>query len=108
MAPRFLTLLYMPAENTVSPELINRRLETIIDYLERMNKRDRWRTIGGFFRSLIALIPLILLLWSTWYFLEHSEEIMTKIIEQTAQAASKQTQTMNENLVQELLKNYKK
>lgn len=54
-------------------------LEMILYYIQRMEKRDKWRTIGGTIRSLINLIPIILLILSTWYFYQHGDEFIKMI-----------------------------
>ena len=68
------------------------KLEDILQCLERMDRRDRMRTIGGTIRSLLHLIPLLLILWSTWYFYEHSDEVLRTISGVAAEQASKVTQ----------------
>lgn len=59
------------------------KLDDIVAILHRMDRRDRMRMIGSTVRSLIGLIPLILLLWSTWYLIAHGEEFIQRITEQT-------------------------
>jgi hypothetical protein len=78
------------------------RLDVIITYLRRMDRRDKWRTVGGFFRGLVSLIPIILLLWGTYYLYENSDEILTKITQETV----KQTQSMTntEDIMKQLEK----
>ena len=69
--------------NTAPKELTtDDRLDLILLHLERMDRRDRLRTIGGFFKTLITFIPIIILVWSTWYFVAHMDEIMKKFAEQ--------------------------
>ncbi len=65
----------------------------MIAYLERMDRRDGRRMVGGFFRFLISLIPMALLIWSTWYFFVHSDEIIGKM----TQAAAKQITGTSQN-----------
>ncbi len=77
-----------------SLERIEVQLTTLVDTLDRMNRRDRLRTIGGFFRSIMTILPVLLVLWSAWYFAQHSEEIMKKIIDQTTEAAAAKTSSM--------------
>jgi hypothetical protein len=63
------------------------KLDLIAHYLQNMDQRDRIRTIGGTIRSLIMLIPTIIVILSTWYIYEHSEEIMQRITEATVNQA---------------------
>lgn len=75
----------MPKEN---PESIEEKMDLILIYLHRLDKRDRLRTWGGFLKGLLALIPIIILLWSTWYFIAHKDEIFKEITNQAAQSAA--------------------
>lgn len=54
-------------------------LEMILYYLQRMEKRDKWRTVGGTIRSIINLIPIVILIVSTWYLYAHGEEMIRLI-----------------------------
>lgn len=54
----------------------------ILYYIQRMEKRDKWRTIGGTVRSIINFIPIALLLVSTWYLYYHGDD-MIKLITKT-------------------------
>ena len=71
-------------------------LEMILYHMQRIDKRDKWRAIGGFIRSLISLIPIALLVVSTWYFVKHSDEVIKNITktmtEQMTSAALQQMQ----------------
>lgn len=95
----------MPAAKpTPVPETIESKLDKIILHLEKIDKRDRLRMIGGFFRFLITLIPILVLLGSGWYFAQHSAEIMKMIAEQAASAASKYTQDQSQGVLDQLMK----
>ena len=63
----------------ISDKSTEELLEMVLYYIQRMEKRDKWRTIGGTIRSLIMFIPVILLLGSSWYFYEHSDEVIKSI-----------------------------
>lgn len=64
------------------------KLDTIIHYLEQMNRRDRLRTYGGLVRSILGFIPLVLLLGSLWYVYAHTEEFLRTISQEAARAAA--------------------
>lgn len=64
------------------------KLDTIIWHLERMDKRDRIRTWGSFFKGLMSIIPAIAFIWGAWYFSQHGDEIMAKIARQAAEQAA--------------------
>lgn len=63
----------------ISDKSTEELLEMILYYIQRMEKRDKWRTVGGTVRSIISLIPIIILVVSTWYLYAHGEE-MIKLI----------------------------
>ena len=64
------------------------RLDEILLHLRRIDRRDRLRTWGGFFRSLFSLIPTLLLLFGLWYFYENGATIMQWITQETAKQAA--------------------
>jgi uncharacterized membrane protein len=80
----------MPKQTRVTSS--DEKLDTIIAYLHRMDRRDRLRTWGGMIRTLIALIPIVFLLWSAWYAYVHGDELLKKI----AQTAAEQSAAMME------------
>lgn len=98
----------MPKDTPAPTNVTEARLNTIVDILERMNSRDRWRTAGGFVRSLISLIPMALFVWSTVYFFLHSDEIMKKIVSLSAEAAvqSQQAGGGNSDFINQLKQQY--
>ncbi len=67
------------------------KLDVIIDYLDRMNRRDRLRTVGGFFRGLLGVVPLVVLLGSLWYLAENGDQLLQKIAATAAQQAMQAT-----------------
>ncbi len=79
------------------------KLDIIIAYLDRMDRRDRARTWGGFVKFLVSLIPIIILVWSTWYFFAHSDEILSKVTEQAARQAASITQSGSQGISEQLL-----
>lgn len=64
------------------------RLDIIIEHLRRMDKRDRLRMIGGFFKGILGLIPIAVMLASIWYVFVHGDELLQKITQQAAQQAA--------------------
>lgn len=64
------------------------KLDQIIAILDKMNRRDRLRTIGGAIRSIIAIIPIVLLLWSAWYFSQHGTELLKQLSDQAVKSAA--------------------
>ena len=96
----------MPAANTKSPETVEAKLDQIVFHLERMDKRDRLRTLGGFIRGMISIIPIAFLLWSAWYFANHGADFMRMISDQAAKSAAAYTKNQSNGLLDQLMKQY--
>ncbi|HVW66831.1 MAG TPA: hypothetical protein VHA78_03815 [Candidatus Peribacteraceae bacterium] len=77
---------------TDSSPTADEKLDQIVEYLRQMNNRDRLRTIGGTFRGLLALIPLLIFLWSVWYFYLHGTEIIKMITDESVKSAATYSQ----------------
>ena len=89
MAPRVLTSSVMFRKKKEEKTLtVEDKLDIIIEHLHRLDARDRLRTWGGFFRGLIGLIPIAVLLLSIWYMYEHGDELLQKITQQAAKEAA--------------------
>lgn len=69
---------------------IEEQLTDIRTMLHRMDRRDRWRTIGGFVRTLIGLVPVVILLLSMLYVYRYGDALIEKI----AGTAARQAATM--------------
>lgn len=78
------------------------QLETIIWHLERMDKRDRLRTWGSFFKGILSLIPIIAFVGGLWYFSQHGDEIMAKIARQAAEQAAEVTKQGTNSLLDQI------
>jgi hypothetical protein len=78
------------------------QLETIIWHLERMDKRDRMRTWGSFFKGLLSIIPVIAFIWGAWYFSQHGDEILAKIAKQAAEQAAEVTRQGTNSLFDQI------
>ncbi len=88
------------------PTTIENKLDEIIEHLRKLDARDRLRTWGGLLKTLITIIPIILLLWSTWYFITHGQELMKMLSDQAASSAAQYTKTQSESLYDQLMKQY--
>lgn len=82
------------------PETTDDRLDLIIEYMHRMDRRDKLRTFGGFVGGLLRLIPLIAFVWFSWHFYNNSDEILSRITEQAAQQAAKVARENTNNAIQ--------
>ena len=99
----------MPSKNSAAPaapQTVEAKLDEMLMLMHRMDKRDKWRTIGGFFRALLALIPLFLLLGSAWYFALHGAEVMKAVADQAAQSAAAYTQKQGSGMLDQFMKEY--
>lgn len=72
---------------------IEENLSEILEHLRRMDKRDKLRTWGGFFRSILHLIPIAILIWSIWFTYAHWDELLKEI----SQAAAEQSAAIMQN-----------
>lgn len=82
---------------------VEEKLDIIIEHLEKMDHRDRMRMVGGYIRFIVALIPVILLLWSVWYTIAHGPELLKMISDEAASSAAKFTQQQGSSMYQQLL-----
>ena len=87
-----------------APRSNDDKLNRIVEILEMMNRRDRARTLAGFFRGLLNLIPLLLVLWSAWYFYAHGDELLKKV----AGAAAEQAASMTQKNSNDFMKQFEK
>lgn len=78
------------------------KIDRVIEILEMMNRRDRARTLAGFFRGLLGLIPLLIVLWSTWYFYAHGDELLKKVAGAAAEQAAAVTEKSSGDFMKQL------
>jgi len=76
------------------------KLEEILLHLRRMDRRDRLRTIGGFFKGLITMIPVIILIGSVWYAYKYGDQLLEKIAQQAAKQAAIVTEQGADSVLQ--------
>jgi len=82
------------------PKKLEDKVDLIIRHLQRMDRRDRLRTWGGFFRSLIGFIPIIIFVFAAWYMYMYGDQLLEKIAQQAAKQAAEITQQNAEVLLQ--------
>ncbi len=68
------------------------KLQQILNHMERMDKRDKLRTYGGFIRNAITVTPVLIFLFSAWYFYQHGPELLQQITDMTVKSAAQQQQ----------------
>lgn len=97
---------WMPDTNPQTPtdpaSRIEERLDHMIRLLDHMNRRDKWRTIGGFIRGTVMIIPTVLILLSSVYLYLYGSDLIQELIKQTTQQASEQVQ---QGFINQLLQN---
>ncbi len=96
----------VPRASESNNAALEAKLDSILAYLDRMNRRDRVRMVGSFVRSMLSLIPLAVFLWSLWYFANNSEDLLKKIANTAASSAAKYTQQSSQGMLDELMKKY--
>jgi len=96
----------MPKAQTAPEPTVEDQLGEILEHLRRMDARDRLRTWGGFVRGIIAIVPLILLLWSAWYFVEHGAEMMKMIADTAASSAAEYTKSQGTGMYEQFMNQY--
>lgn len=79
------------------------KLEKIIVILEKMNRRDRWRTIGGFIRGIFSLIPIVIVIFLTWYTIKYGDLLLQKI---TSMAAEQAGRVAQQNALSDFMKEF--
>ena len=74
----------------VPPESNDEKLDLIVTYLHRLDKRDKLRTIGGFVTRLFMALPVLILLLSVWYLYHYGDELMAEFTQKSAEAVHAQ------------------
>lgn len=74
-----------PLVSPQSSKTIEQQLSEILEHLRRMDKRDRLRTWGAFFRSILHLLPVAILLWSVWFTVYHWDDVLQQITKAAAE-----------------------
>lgn len=96
----------MPPAPDLSEEIIE-RLDTMVEHLRRIDRRDRLRMVGSTFKGLISLGMLGFVIWSSLYLALHMEDFIKMATEQAAKATMEYSKTGSEDLmkqVQEMMK----
>lgn len=86
-----------------SPTPPEDKLDRIIALLDRMDRRERLRSIGGFIRGVISVVPIIIVVFFTWYTVKYGDQLLEKITSMAAQQAGKVAQ---QNAVSDFMKEF--
>lgn len=76
----------MPDSQPPKTRTTEEKLDLIVEYLHRMDRRDRLRTIGGTFRGILSIIPIAFFLFSIWYLYAHGQEVLQMISDEAAKS----------------------
>ncbi len=63
---------------------IEERLDKILAHMEKTERRERLRTVGGYIRTTIAILPIIVFLLTAWYAYSNAGELLQKITTEAA------------------------
>ncbi|GEM_PF-1536825 len=79
------------------------RLDMVLLYLHNMDRRDKWRTRGGFLRGLISIIPVLIAVWAAWYFYMYGDILMKKLTMEVVRQSAAYSENTMENRIQQLV-----
>lgn len=91
-----------PISSITPPDAIQDRLDMILLYLHKMDKRDKWRTRGAFIKSLISLLPIIITVWAAWYFYMYGDILMKKLTTEVVRQSAEYSKSTINDRMQEL------
>jgi hypothetical protein len=92
------------ASTSATTSSTDQKLDEIIAILSHMNSRDKLRTWGGFVRSILHLIPIVILIGSVWFTYAHWDELLTQITKTAAEQSAAMMQQGTGNLQEQLQK----
>lgn len=78
-------------------------LTQILTILQRMDRRDRIRTTWAGIRGVLSLIPIIIVVFFTWYTIKYGDQLLQKITSMAAEQAGKVAQ---QNAVSDFMKQF--
>ncbi len=82
-------------------------LSAMLSEIQALNRRDRLRTIGGFFRGMLAIVPTAIFIYGLWYFSANQDSVMKYIMDHAATSASEFATKANQQLMNEFQKSRK-
>lgn len=91
-----------PAKKQTHEELMEERMDVILQYMHRFERRDRLRTVGSTVRNVIAIVPFIIFLGSLWYVYVYGEDLLQKVADEAARSAAKYSQQSAEGFIDQL------
>jgi hypothetical protein len=95
------------------PQTVEDKLDEIILYLHRMERRDHMRMIGGYIHTMFWLISVLFLVWSTWYFAVYGPQLIEDLSNQMIQQSmgiqpEKTSDSQNSGGYMQMLEDYMK
>ena len=82
------------------PKNTEEKLDAILSHLAALDRRDRLRTIGGFIKGMIAIIPVAILVIGVWYTYKYGDQLLEKIAQQAAKQAAIVTEQQGSAVIQ--------
>ncbi len=83
----------------MSAESVGEKLDRIAMHLERLDQRDRLRTWMGMLHGFVWIAMALFFVWSSVYFAQNFDEIMTKIITISTEQTMKYTQEQSAEMM---------
>lgn len=72
------------------------RLDLIIGYLHRAERRQRLHEVAAFLHTLLAIVPMVLFALAAWYAYAHFDEFVAKVVQETTRQAIQSQEGMSE------------
>ncbi len=89
--------------NDTPPEkAIEQKLDEIIVHLKHLDRRDNVRMWWSSIRTVLAILPIILVIGGGWYLVEHWVDIISSIAKQMASTTTEYTKNQGQNVLDEI------
>lgn len=75
-------VLNMTEPKSVEEQMLEKLTEMSM-HLQRLDRRDKMRTWGGFIRGIIGLIPIVIIALGAWYAYSNTDELIRRITSET-------------------------
>ncbi len=83
----------------MSAESVGEKLDRIAMHVERLDRRDRLRTWMGMLRGFVWIAMALFFVWSSIFFAQNFDDIMTKIITISTEQTMKYTQDQSAEMM---------
>jgi hypothetical protein len=86
---------------TTSRQTVEDKLDDILAYMHRFERRDRIRTFNATMHALFSIVPMLMFIYGSWYLYAHGAELMKTLSEQAARSAAEYSQDSMSNFIQQ-------